>query len=29
MVWVYFAKQAPGDEKPGLIIFETEELANR
>jgi hypothetical protein len=28
-VWVYFAKEAQGDEKPDLIIFETEELARR
>jgi hypothetical protein len=28
-VWVYFAKEAQGDEKSDLIIFETEELAQR
>jgi hypothetical protein len=28
-VWVYFAKEAHGDEKSDLIVFETEELAQR
>jgi hypothetical protein len=28
-VWVYFAREAQGDEKPDLIIFESDELAQR
>ena len=28
-VWVYFAKEAQGDDRPDLIIFDNEDLANR